>query len=53
MSFLDVDTFIEADTEQTITEIFKNGEEGFRDIESKAVEVLSENLLWLFQPVVE
>jgi replication-associated recombination protein RarA len=42
MSFLDVDTFIEADTEQTITEMFKNGEEGFRDIEAKAVLQVSE-----------
>ena len=42
MTFLDIDTYIEESTKHTITEIFKNGEEGFRDIEAKAVEEVSE-----------
>lgn len=42
MILLDMDTYIEKSTKCTITEIFKNGEEGFRDIEAKAVVELSE-----------
>ncbi|MBZ9607683.1 AAA family ATPase [Clostridium estertheticum] len=41
MAFIDIDTYIEASTKLTITEIFKNGEAGFRDIEAIAVEELS------------
>lgn len=41
MDFIDIDTYIEANTKLTITEIFKNGEDGFRDIESIAVRKLS------------
>jgi len=38
--FLDIDTYIEASTELTITEIFKNSDACFRDLEAKvAVEV--------------
>ena len=35
MMFLDIDVYIEDSTKRTITEIFKNGEEEFRDIEAK------------------
>jgi len=41
MDFIDIDTYIEANTKLAITEIFKNGEDGFRDIESIAVRELS------------
>lgn len=41
MAFIDIDTYIEASTNRTITEIFKNGEDEFRDIESVAVLELS------------
>lgn len=41
MNFIDVDAFIEASTSRSITEIFRNGEDGFRDIESIAVRDLS------------
>ena len=41
MTFLDIDTYIESSTKLTITEMFKNGEDGFRDIEAKAVVELS------------
>ncbi|MBU3218019.1 shikimate kinase [Clostridium estertheticum] len=41
MDFIDVDVFIESSTSRSITEIFKNGEEVFRDIESIAVRDLS------------
>ncbi|HEY5535516.1 MAG TPA: shikimate kinase [Ignavibacteria bacterium] len=41
MNFLDIDTYIESSTNLTINEIFKNGEEGFRDLEAKAVIELS------------
>src|SRR5665647_2069919 len=34
MTFLDIDTYIESSTKLTITEMFKNGEDGFRDIEA-------------------
>jgi len=40
--FLDIDVYIEASTKFTVTEIFKNGEEGFRDIETKATVEVSE-----------
>ncbi|MBU3102100.1 MULTISPECIES: shikimate kinase [Clostridium] len=41
MDFIDVDFFIESSTSSSITEIFKNGEDIFRDIESIAVRDLS------------
>ncbi|MBX4260132.1 shikimate kinase [Clostridium estertheticum] len=41
MNFIDVDVFIESSTSRSITEIFKNGEDAFRDIESIAVRNLS------------
>ncbi|MBU3201681.1 shikimate kinase [Clostridium estertheticum] len=41
MDFIDVDVFIESSTSRSITEIFKNGEDVFRDIESIAVRDLS------------
>ncbi|MCB2361234.1 shikimate kinase [Clostridium estertheticum] len=41
MNFIDVDVFIESSTSRSITEIFKNGEDVFRDIESIAVMDLS------------
>ena len=44
MSFIDIDTYIEDSTNRTITEIFKNGEAGFRDIEFIAVEELSKKI---------
>ncbi|MBU3161192.1 shikimate kinase [Clostridium frigoris] len=37
MDFIDVDDFIESSTSRSITDIFKNGEDGFRDIEAIAV----------------
>lgn len=42
MTFIDVDAYIMESTKHTIIELFKNGEEGFRDIESKATVELSE-----------
>ncbi|WP_164946860.1 chorismate mutase [Clostridium sp. FP1] len=44
MSFLDIDTYIEKSTNLKITEIFKNGEDLFRDIEAKAVLEVSERV---------
>ncbi len=44
IAFIDIDEYIEASTNLTITEIFKNGEAGFRDIESIAVEKLSKKI---------
>ncbi|MBU3111177.1 shikimate kinase [Clostridium lacusfryxellense] len=41
MEFIDVDDFIESSNKLTITQIFKNGEVSFRDIESIAVRELS------------
>ncbi len=41
LSFIDIDAYIEKSTKQTITELFKNGETSFRDIETKAVEEVS------------
>lgn len=41
MDFIDVDFFIESSTSSSITEMFKNGENVFRDIESIAVSDLS------------
>jgi len=43
MTFLDIDSYIEAKTKITITEIFKNGENEFRDIEAKATLEVSKN----------
>ena len=40
-NFLDIDTYIEVSTKLSITDIFKNGEDGFRDIEASAVMELS------------
>ena len=42
MTFLDIDVYIETSTKLAIIEIFKNGEEEFRDIEAKAVVELLE-----------
>ncbi|MBU3143665.1 shikimate kinase [Clostridium sp. CF012] len=42
LSFLDIDTYIEECTNHTITEIFKNGEALFREIEAKAITEVSE-----------
>jgi shikimate kinase len=42
MSFIDTDAYIMESTNHTIPELFEDGEEGFRDIESKAVIELSE-----------
>ena len=41
MKFIDVDAFIESSTSSCITDIFKNGEDGFRDIEANTVMDLS------------
>ncbi|MBA5851018.1 shikimate kinase [Clostridium sp. cel8] len=38
MNFIDLDEYIEKSSSSTIPEIFKKGEEYFRDLESKAVE---------------
>ena len=43
MTFLDIDAYIEESTNHSITEIFKNGEEGFRDVEAMATLHLSES----------
>lgn len=43
MKFIDVDTFIESSKSCSITDIFKNGEEVFRDVETNAVMKLSQN----------
>jgi len=43
MTFLDIDAYIEESTNHTIAEIFKNGEEGFRDVEAMATLHLSES----------
>ena len=40
--FYDVDNYIEEKTQKKISELFKNGEDHFRDIESKAVKELAE-----------
>lgn len=42
MKFIDVDAFIESSTSCSITDIFKNGEDGFRDIEANEVRELSQ-----------
>lgn len=42
MIFIDADDYITESTKHTIIELFKNGEDGFRDIEAKAVVELSE-----------
>ena len=42
LTFLDIDTFIEESTKYNITEIFKNGEPFFREIEAKATFEVSE-----------
>lgn len=42
MIFIDIDTYIEVSTNRTITEIFKNGENAFRDMESIAINELSQ-----------
>ncbi|MBU3191462.1 shikimate kinase [Clostridium bowmanii] len=42
MTFIDLDTYISESTKSTIAELFENGEESFRDIESKVVVELSE-----------
>lgn len=44
LNFLDIDTYIEETAKQNITEIFKNGEAVFRDVEAKAILKLSEKL---------
>lgn len=41
MEFVDLDKYIEASTELAITEIFKNGETEFRDIEAKSIVKIS------------
>jgi len=41
MKFIDVDEYIRESTKLTIIELFKDGEEGFRDIEAKAAMELS------------
>jgi len=41
MKFIDVDAFIESSTSCSITNIFKNGEDKFRDIEANTVRNLS------------
>lgn len=40
-SFIDIDEYIEKQQECTISEIFKSGEEFFRDLESRAVAQVS------------
>lgn len=42
MTFIDIDEYIVDRTGLTITELFNNGEEGFRDIEANAILELSE-----------
>jgi shikimate kinase len=42
MPFIDIDTYISDSTNLTIIELFKNGEDAFRDIEAKAIMQLSE-----------
>ncbi len=41
MNFLDMDEFIERSTGKEIKELFAQGEEVFRDLESKSCELLS------------
>lgn len=41
MNFVDIDEFIEKSTGKEIKELFSQGEEGFRDLESKSCELLS------------
>lgn len=41
MEFIDADEYIEQTEEKSISDIFKNGEEAFRDVESRIVEDLS------------
>lgn len=43
MEFIDVDEYIERTQGKSISDIFKNGEETFRDIESEIVDELSNN----------
>jgi shikimate kinase len=45
MSFIDTDSYIMESTKHTISELFEDGEEGFRDVESKAIIELSEKNL--------
>ena len=40
--FYDIDNYIEEKTQKEISELFENGEDNFRDIESKAVKELAE-----------
>lgn len=42
MNLCNIDRYIETSQATTISEIFKSGEDHFRDIETKAVEVISE-----------
>lgn len=41
MEFIDVDEYIERTEKKSISDIFKNGEEAFRDVESTIVDELS------------
>ena len=42
MKFIDADAYLRESTKRTIIELFENGEDGFRDIESKAAMELSQ-----------
>ena len=42
LTFIDADSYIRESTKRTIAELFENGEESFRDIESIATAELSE-----------
>lgn len=41
MEFMDIDTYIEKNEEMTISHMFENGEDFFRQIESKYIEKIS------------
>lgn len=51
--FLDMDEFIERSTGKEIKELFAQGEEVFRDLESKSCELLSTLKMWLYLLVAE
>ena len=42
--FVDVDEYIETNVNQTVAQIFENGEEYFRDIEESAIKELAQEL---------
>ncbi len=52
-NFVDVDQYVEKQQGKTISEIFKNGEVFFREIESNAIIEISQKKVMLFLLVVE